>query len=251
MTLRVSNLRARRGGFTLAVEHWEAKAGDFQALLGANGAGKSSFFAALAGDIACQGDVCLQGRRIQQWPAAQRARNVGVLPQQSQMPFAFSAQEVVALGLTPLSVPWRQGRRLVRQSMARSDCEHLAQRSYLALSGGERQRVNLARVLLQLSEAQAPPVLLLDEPTSAQDLGHQHAMLQMLRKLAASDGYAVVAVLHDLNHALRYADSCALLANGRLVARGDPKAVLNADCVERFWRYRPRCVEWAGEPVLF
>ncbi|EED33981.1 hemin import ATP-binding protein HmuV [gamma proteobacterium NOR5-3] len=250
MTLKVRNLQVRRGGFTLAVEQWEATAGEFQALLGANGAGKSSFFAALAGDIACQGDICLQGRPMQHWPAALRARNIGVLPQQSQMPFAFSAQEVVALGLTPLSVSWREGQRLVRRSMARSDCDHLAQRSYLDLSGGERQRVNLARVLLQLSQAQAPPVLLLDEPTSAQDLGHQHAMLQMLRDQAASEGYAVVAVLHDLNHALRYADRCALIADGRLVAQGLPQAVLDADCVEQFWGYRPRCVELAGEPAL-
>lgn len=250
MTLTVNSLEARRGGFTLTVPEWEVKAGQFQALLGANGAGKSSFFSALAGDIAFRGDISLQGRPIQEWPASVRARNLGVLLQQSQMPFAFTAQEVVALGLTPLSVQWREGHRRLRQSMARSDCEHLAGRSYLALSGGERQRVNLARVLLQLSEAQAAPVLLLDEPTSAQDLGHQHSMLQMLRELAATEGYAIVAVLHDLNHALRYADQCALLADGMLVAKGSPEAVLNADCVERFWGYRPRRIKLAGESIL-
>ncbi|EAQ98891.1 ATP-binding cassette domain-containing protein [Congregibacter litoralis] len=250
MTLRVIDLQARRGGFALTVPSWEAMAGEFQALLGANGAGKSSFFAALAGDIRCRGTVALQGRNIREWTAAERARNVAVLAQQSHIPFAFTAQEVVALGLTPLSVDWREGQRRVRRSMDRCDCEHLADRSYPALSGGERQRVNLARVLLQLSESQGPPVLLLDEPTSAQDLGHQHGMLRMLRDLALNDGYAVVAVLHDLNHALRYAGRCALLADGKLVASGPVRSVLSADRVEQFWGYRPRLGHLGGEPVL-
>lgn len=250
MTMTVDDLRARRGSFELAVPRWQATAGQFQALLGANGAGKSSFFAALAGDIRFAGEIRLQGRRIQAWPAMLRARNVGVLTQQSEIPFAFSAEEVVALGLTPLTLNWRDGRRRMRHCMARTDCEHLAARSYLALSGGERQRVSLARVLLQLSEAQGPPVLLLDEPTSAQDLGHQHAMLELLRDLAVHEKYAVVAVLHDLNHALRYAQQCALLANGRLVAQGCPDELLDAERVEQLWGYRPQRIELAGESML-
>jgi len=90
-------------------------------------------------------------------------------------------------------------------------------------------------VLLQLTEADHPPVLLLDEPTSAQDLGHQHHLLALARSLAEEEGWVVVAILHDLNLALRYAARCTLLERGRVRDRGRPEAVLSPQQVEAVW----------------
>jgi iron complex transport system ATP-binding protein len=246
VSIEICNLQAQRGGFRLRVDQWAAKPGEVQALLGSNGAGKSSLFAVLSSDLGYRGDIQFHGRQLRDWPAGARARHIGVLPQQSATPFAFTAAEVVALGLTPLSVGWREGQRRAMRLMRRCDCEHLAERSYLALSGGERQRVNLARILLQLSEPEVAPLLLLDEPTSAQDLGHQHALLGLLQELARDEGFTVVAVLHDLNQALRYADRCVVLDGGQSVAAGVPAQVLAPELVSRYWGYTPvrsRCGE--------
>ncbi|WP_439100590.1 ATP-binding cassette domain-containing protein [Congregibacter sp.] len=250
MSILVRELGASRGTFNLNVPFWEARSGDVHAVLGANGAGKSSFFGALTQEFACTGDVCLHGGRLSEWPALSRARHVGVLPQQSQTAFMFTAAEVVSLGLTPLSLSRRHGQQRISTMLERVGCQALADRAYPSLSGGERQRVNLARVLLQLSEADKAPLLLLDEPTSAQDLGQQHAIMALTRRLAKEEGYIVVAILHDLNHALRYCDQCLLLDRGRAVASGQPSAILSPDAVEAHWGYRPVCAELSGHRVI-
>ena len=242
MVLVVRNLLARRGGFDLGVAEWSAAGGEFSAVLGANGAGKSTLFGVLGGDLDYRGQALLHNRELAAWPRAARARHLGVLPQQTQLSFAFTAAEVVALGLTPLTLGWRDGQRRVREVMKLTDTLHLAARAYPKLSGGERQRVSLARVLVQLSQADTTPLLLLDEPTSAQDLGHQHALLGLARNLAHAQGYAVVAILHDLNQALTYADRCAVLVDGAIAAEGAPAEVLLPDQVERIWGYRPQQV---------
>jgi iron complex transport system ATP-binding protein len=241
VSLRARQLCCRRGdSFALHIDNWEAHPGELQAVLGTNGAGKSSFFAALSGGLPVSGELGLHGRPLSDWPARERARHLGVLTQHSQMDFAFRVEEVVALGLTPLSLGWRAAQHEIRAVMRRCDCAHLAGRAYPDLSGGERQRVQLARVLLQLSQARQPPLLLLDEPTSAQDLGHQHHLLTLARSLAHEQGHAVVVILHDLNHALRYADRCSLLAGGRLIGQGAPAQVLTPQRVAEVWGYPVR-----------
>jgi iron complex transport system ATP-binding protein len=238
--LRVGELQVgRRGGFCLRLDDWRVAAGEVHGVLGTNGAGKSTLLRALCGEEITSGSVFFHGRALEDWPALERARHLGVLPQASSLNFAFSAGEVVRLGLTPLSLGWRDAQLELRRVMRLTDCEHLADRPYPQLSGGERQRVHLARVLLQLCQAQQPPLLLLDEPTSAQDLGQQHRLLTLARELATERDYVVVAILHDLNHALRYTDACLLLDRGGVVATGPPAEVIVPQCVERYWGYRP------------
>jgi iron complex transport system ATP-binding protein len=245
VSLQLCQLRAERGSFSLAVDQWALQPGNVGAVLGCNGAGKSTLFSLLSSEAQYAGEVRLHGRELRSWPSSARARHIGVLPQSSQLAFAFTAEEVVALGLTPLSLGWRAGRAAVHRALAQVDCLALADRAFPTLSGGERQRVQLARVLLQLSEAEAPPLLLLDEPTSAQDLGQQHTVLSLLRDLARHEDYLVVAILHDLNQVLRYSDECLLLRQGAAVATGRPEGVLTPATVERCWGYRPRRL---GEP---
>ncbi len=249
--LLLEQVALERGGFGLEVGEWRAHGGELHALLGRNGAGKSTLLRVLAGELEFTGSVRLHGRDLRDWEPAERARHLAVLPQSSRLSFGFSAAEVVRLGATPLALGWRELGREVERAMAFADCADLARQPYPRLSGGEKQRVHLARVLLQLSQAERPPLLLLDEPTSAQDLGQQHRLLAGVRDLGERRGMAVVAVLHDLNQALRYAHRCTLMDHGRPAEQGPPAAVLVPEAVCRYWGY-PASVttDAAGRPVL-
>ncbi len=239
--LEVKALALRRSnGFALNIDHWQAVPGEVRAILGANGAGKSTLLKRLSGEVISSGHVLLHHRPLEQWSAPERARVLGVLPQSSTLNFAFSAGEVVSLGLTPLTIGWRQGGQLVDSMMRATNCAHLKHSKYPELSGGEQQRVHLARVLVQLSQAEHEPVLLLDEPTSAQDLGQQHGLMELARDLARTRHFCIVAILHDLNLALRYADHCLVLAHGQAVAAGMPATVLDSDTIQRYWGYSAR-----------
>lgn len=240
--LRVTNLRATLpGGFTLDIPRWSAAGGKLHALVGCNGAGKSTLLRALTGEVAATaGCVSLHGVALQDWAANTRARHLAILPQASHLSFGFKAREVVALGLTPLTLGWRLAEREIRRVMTLTNCVDLAERPYPRLSGGQQQRVHLARVLLQLSQAEHVPVLLLDEPTSAQDIGQQHRLLTLAQQLCEERGYAVVAVLHDLNHALRYAHQASLLHAGALVDSDCTGKLITPATITRFWGYEPR-----------
>lgn len=223
----------------LNVSDISIKTGELNAIIGPNGAGKSTLLKAVSGDIRLEGKIFFHDRDLKTWPAYERARHIGVLPQSSALSFPFSAHEVVALGLTPLSLSAREAARSIKNQMEDTGCWHLSEKPYPMLSGGEKQRVQLARVLLQLSQAELPPLLLLDEPTSAQDLGQQHSILTLVKALCDERGYGVMAILHDLNQVLRYCDSCYVLGNGRVKHEGSPSKCLSPSNIEAVWGYRP------------
>lgn len=239
--LEVKQLKlTRASGFTVNIDTWAAKSGKLQAVLGANGAGKSTFMRLLCAEEPAAGKILLHDQPLEQWQPLERARHLAVLPQASTLDFGFTAHEVVSLGLTPLAIGWREAHRIIDTTMQATDCFHLAKQSYPNLSGGERQRVHLARVLVQLSQAEREPVLLLDEPTAAQDVGQQHRLLQLAKNLARDKHYIVVAIIHDLNLALRYADSASLLDAGKLITSGCTSSVITAGNIEQYWGYRAR-----------
>ena len=214
--------------------------GELIAVLGPNGAGKSSLIKTICGEwSANQGQISLHGKPLEYWHRQQLAKHLGVLPQASQLSFPFKAQEVVAIGATPLSLNHREIDEAIKKWMQATDTWQFAERIYTSLSGGERQRVQLARVLLQLSQAEHAPLLLLDEPTSAQDLGQQHQLLNLVKSLCQQNGFAVISILHDLNQASRYADKVWLLHQGELVAQGAPPQVLQPETVMKIWGYQP------------
>ncbi|XOV82869.1 MAG: ATP-binding cassette domain-containing protein [bacterium] len=235
--LRLTELICETGTFLLTISHWEARAGEFSVLLGRNGAGKSTMLKAIAGDLPCTGERVLHGRLVEKWDPLDRARHMAVLPQASDLHFAFQAEDVVALGAMPLQMGWRELNKAIRNAMADADCADLAGKPYPQLSGGEKQRIHFARVLLQLTQAQKSPLLLLDEPTSAQDLKQQHKLLGQVTELCRQYDYTAIAVLHDLNQALRYSDQCTLIENGRVVIEGVPEQVLTPDLVHTTWDY--------------
>lgn len=228
--LRAEQLSVRRGGKNVLGDiDLRLQPGDVLGVLGPNGAGKSTLLGALCGEFeASAGRVTLDARALSDWDGRQRARRLAVLPQSSTLSFAFPVEEVVGMGRLPHASGRVRDAEIVAMALRAADAEHLRGRSYLALSGGERQRVHLARVLAQLWPGGEGQVLLLDEPTSALDPLHQHTTLQAVRDFA-SQGAAVLVILHDLNLAARYCDRILLLQAGRPHALGSPDEVLRAE----------------------
>ena len=234
----------------------ELQPGEFHALLGRNGAGKSTLLRILAGELRPdQGQVSLNGRPLRDWTPLQRARLRAVLPQQEALRFGFTAAQVVALGryASPQHGPARE-QQIVQEALQLAGVAALAERKYPSLSGGERARVQLARVMAQVWEAPQEPelaggrYLLLDEPTASLDLAHQHGCLLQARCFAASR-VGVLAVLHDPNLALRYADRCTVLDGGRVVGQGATREVLTAGLLERAYGVGIELLQTAGEAL--
>ena len=194
-------------------------AGEWLGLIGPNGAGKSTLLRAIAGLVPHEGSVTLDsGRR----PAG---TDVALVPQIPILPEGMTVAEYALLGRSPhlgwLATESRRDRRIVSEVLERLNLQDFADRPVTHLSGGETQRVVLARAL-----AQQAPILLLDEPTSALDLGHRDAVLEWIDTLRRSDGISVIAAMHDLGTAARFADRLALIDRGRIVADGPPRSVL-------------------------
>ncbi len=230
----------------LDIDNFTLFEGELFSVLGKNGAGKSTLFKSISGDITCTGSRALHQRNIERWPKRLLARHLAVLPQSSQLNFPFSVREVSALGLIPLDINRQQGALLVNSMLESTDTLKFAERPYLSLSGGERQRVHLARVLVQLSQAEQAPLLLLDEPTSAQDLAQQHQLLKLTRKLCREKNYSALVILHDLNLSMRYSDRVGILSAGSFTSTGQPQQVLTPDVIEQQWGYRPQQVKTAS-----
>ena len=182
------------------------------------------------------GDIELAGQPLSAQSARALAQRRAVLPQESHLAFAFRARDVVMTGRFPHLRDDETPRDLeiCSAALAQVEAAHLSDRLYPTLSSGEKQRVQLARVLAQIWEppASGPRYLLLDEPTAALDLAHQHSTLQTAREWART-GAVVLAVLHDLNLAMTYADDAWVLENGRLAAAGPIEETLTAALIER------------------
>lgn len=216
-------------------------AAEVLAVIGPNGAGKSTVSRILSGEaVPDTGEVSMNGRLLRDWPLRERAKVRAVLPQQSNLQFAFRVLDVVLMGRSPHSRTAfsKHDLEIARAALQRANVAHLEERLFPSLSGGERQRVQMARVLAQIweSDDDATRYLLLDEPTSALDLSHQHSTLSIARELANTQGTGVLVVLHDLNLAALYADRIALMQAGRVKCVGRPGEVLRADIVEEVFR---------------
>ncbi|MEM1371156.1 MAG: heme ABC transporter ATP-binding protein [Pseudomonadota bacterium] len=216
----------------------EFEDGSLTAILGPNGAGKTKLVKLLSGEKKpTHGSVRLDGRPLSELSAQELAARRAVVPQAANLSFSFSVADVVMLGRTVpgLSGYDERADRICSNVLERADIAHLADRSYMQLSGGEKQRVHLARALAQLADwqrNQGASVLFLDEPTAALDLAHQLSILTEVRK-EADAGLTVIAVLHDLNLAARFADQLILMCDGHLVAHGTPGSVIEQDCLSR------------------
>jgi iron complex transport system ATP-binding protein len=227
----VSVIRGGRevvSGVDLVVRH-----GELVALVGPNGAGKSTLLGALAGDLrVASGRVGLDGRSIDGWTVHELAVRRAVLLQRIEISVPFTVLDVVRMGRAPWAGTAAEDAddQAVAGALADTDVAELGEREYTSLSGGERARAALARVL-----AQDTGILLLDEPTAALDLQHQELVMGVARDRARR-GTAVVVVAHDLALAAAWADRIVMLERGRLVADGQPRAVLTEELLSRVYR---------------
>jgi iron complex transport system ATP-binding protein len=231
MALRFDNLSLTlRGRAILRDISGILEQGQITVILGANGAGKSSLISCLAGlRKADSGSVTLMDKPLLDYDAGERARCIGLLPQNADIHWNLNVRHLVALGRLPHKGRWKLGvkdEEAIVAAMTATDCLHLAERKAQLLSGGEQARVLLARVL-----AGEPQWILADEPFASLDPAHQIDVAHRLRD-AANKGAGLAVVLHDLTQAARLADHIIMMKQGTVLASGTVDAVMTPDILK-------------------
>jgi iron complex transport system ATP-binding protein len=231
-------------GVDLAVEP-----GEWLVVVGPNGAGKTTLLRALAGVIDSGGTIMLGDRSLTDMRRREVAAQIAVVPQTPVVPDGVAVSDYVMLGRTPYISYWGlegpADRQRVTEVLDRLDLASFAARPVSALSGGERQRAVLARAL-----AQDASILLLDEPTTALDLGHQQQVLELVDGLRHDSQLVVISTLHDLTFAAQFGDRVVLLADGAVVAEGPPERVLQAEMVSRYFGATVEVVAGPDGPMI-
>lgn len=241
--------------------------GKLTAILGPNGAGKSTLLAALSGQIKpSTGSVWCNGKLLSAYRITDLAKFRALMPQDNGVAFNYKVTDIVELGRYPHRMrPSLNEKNIVQSALASVDVAHLAEREFNTLSGGEKARTQLARVFAQLwcdnyesgknansqsnnsLSAKIPQRwLLLDEPTAALDLSHQHSVMRIVKEWAARRQVGVIAILHDLNLALRYADDAVILDKGRVVDTGAANTVITPELTHQIWGVSSQRFETTG-----
>ncbi|WP_067828881.1 ABC transporter ATP-binding protein [Actinomadura kijaniata] len=251
MTIEVRDLDvALDGRPVLAGVSLTVPAGSWTAVIGPNGAGKSTLLRAVLGLLPCQGGITVGGVDPRALKPRHRARLVAYAPQTPNLPAGMTVFDYTLLGRSPyiphLGRESARDRAVAAEVLERLDLAELADRELDHLSGGERQRVVLARALAQQTSA-----LLLDEPTTALDIGHQQQVMELIDRLRRDDGLTVVTTIHDLTLAGQYADDLVLVSGGRVAAAGPPRRVLTRETVAEHFDARVHVTPGPdGRPIL-
>jgi iron complex transport system ATP-binding protein len=223
--------------------------GEWLGLVGPNGAGKTTLLRALIGFVPTSGELRVDGATASTMARRLLARTMAYVPQRPVIPEPVSVTDYVLMGRTPhISYLGTEGERdleAVRDALERLDLTALAERPLGSLSGGEVQRAVLGRAL-----AQQAPVLLLDEPTAALDVGHQQQVLELIDELRRERDLTVVSAMHDLSLAGQFPDRLVLLSEGRTVAEGHPRAVLTETTIREHYGASVRIIEGSDGRVL-
>lgn len=207
--------------------------GEFTAVVGPNGAGKSTLLKALAYEnTSFRGEVKINGKAAASYSAKSLSLVRAVLPQSSNMQFAFTAGQIVHLGRHAHRSTKTENQNIVDEVMELTSTTGFRDRNYTTLSGGEKQRVQMARVLAQVwEETVYPRYILLDEPTSSMDIAQQQQLFS-LAKMVCSRNIGVMAIVHDLNQAVQVADTLYFLREGRITASGNARNVFTKSNIE-------------------
>lgn len=205
------------------------RAGEMVGVLGPNGSGKTTLIKLVSGILRPkQGDIRFENASLAQLPRQAVARSIAVVPQEFDIPFAFRVDEVVMMGRTPFHGLFdgenKKDREAVAAAIKLAGLTGMAEKHWNELSGGEKQKVVLATAI-----AQAPRLLLLDEPTVHLDIANQVEILELVRDLNRQSGLTVIAAIHDLNMAAMYFDRLVLLKEGKVLSDGAPRDVLTED----------------------
>jgi len=230
MSLCAKNISLQLGGNKILSDvSINLEQGQVTALLGCNGAGKSSLLKIMAGDLhASSGTVSLDGKALTDYRPVELAKRRAVLTQKSTLSFAFPVYQVVEMGAAHRALARAEKRRLIQLLLRLTGTEQLTLRDYTSLSGGEQQRVHFARTLAQLwtQASDMEPILILDEPVAALDFAWQQRVLEITQWLAHKKQWSVLVVLHDMNQAAMYADNIYLLKDGSCLCQGTPNNTL-------------------------
>jgi iron complex transport system ATP-binding protein len=222
--------------------------GEWVALIGPNGAGKTTALRAVAGLVGYNGAIQLLGENARTLARSDVARRIALVPQVPLIPGAMTVREYILLGRTPhvgyFGSESRADHTAADAALEQLDLWAFARRRLDTLSGGERQRATLARAL-----AQDAPLLLLDEPTAALDMGRQQQVLEIVDRLRAQRGLTVLSTMHDLTLAGQYADRLLLLDGGRLVAAGSADQVLTRELITEHYGAEVEVIDGAVVPV--
>jgi len=221
--------------FSLTDVSLTIRSGSVTGLLGPNGCGKTTLLKLMAGVLRPRrGVITLGGRAIHGIPRRELAKQIAVVPQETHPAFDYSVLEMVLMGRHPhlgnFQLEGPKDIDIARDSLLATGTQHLAERAYMTLSGGEKQRVVIASGL-----AQAPDVLLLDEPTASLDLAYQLEIASLLYRLNRDRGVSIVLATHDLNLAASLCDSLALVRSGRVLAHGETREVLTAATIRQLY----------------
>lgn len=206
---------------------FQVKKGEYVALIGSNGTGKSTLIKCVSGLLPLTGgEIEICGKNSRKLKARERAQMVAVVPQSYYVDYDFTVEDIVMMGRNPY-IDFRhresqEGREIAERAMKLTKTDMFRNRLYNQLSGGERQRVILARAINQ-----QPDIILLDEPTSALDLHHQIEVMELIRQLNEKEHITVLAVLHDINLASRFCSRIVILKDGKVKADGPPREIIN------------------------
>jgi cobalamin transport system ATP-binding protein len=242
-TLRLSGVSVTLGG-TLVVDGVDAEVarGEWLTVIGPNGAGKSTLLRAAAGLVPFAGSIRIDDDEVPTLGRRQVARRLAFVPQSPLLPSELAVRDYVLLGRTPHigSFGSESARDLeaADRAIAQLELTAFAGRALRTLSGGEQQRAVLARAL-----AQEAPLLVLDEPTTALDIGRQQQALELVAELREQQGLTVLSAMHELTLAAQYADRLLLLSGGRLVAAGAPDAIATEELISLHYRADVRVVQ--------
>jgi iron complex transport system ATP-binding protein len=208
--------------------------GGFTAVVGPNGAGKSSLLKVMAQEYEhYQGRVLINKKIAKSFTTRELSLVRAVLPQNAAVQFGFSVGQIVMLGRHAHRTTKFENLQIVDEVLALTDTTHLRERIYVTLSGGEKQRVQLARVLAQVWEDEGyPRYVLLDEPTSSLDIAQQQNIFSLARQICTRN-IGVLAIIHDLNQAVQYADKLYFIRGGKIVAAGDSLNVFTKSNIEK------------------
>ncbi|MDR1142893.1 MAG: ABC transporter ATP-binding protein [Spirochaetaceae bacterium] len=211
------------------------KAGDFFCIAGPNGCGKSTLLKAAARLLPFRGSITISGRETASFSRKELACRIALLSQRAELYFPYTVYDTAAMGRYARTASRFGGLRKADRDVLHGvlealELEGIRDELISELSGGQLQRVFLARTLVQ-----EPEIILLDEPTNHLDLKHQLALMDYLAEWVQAGGRAVIAVLHDLNMALRYGTAKALMSNGTIYAAGRTKAVFAADALQQVY----------------
>lgn len=226
--IEIKNITIKYGDYEVLRDiSFGIKKGEFTSIIGPNGAGKSTVLKAIMKNIdIASGDISIKGKSIKDITHKEKACIIGFVPQEFNISFDFTVYDIVAMGRNPYLVKFKKSKyndkKIIEESMQKTNTYEFKDKYFNSLSGGEKQRVIIARAL-----AQQPEILILDEATSSLDIHHQLDILELIHSLNREDGLTVLTIMHDLNLASRFSDEIVLLSKNGIVKHGKPNEVID------------------------